>query len=473
MLLSKIYLLKTIDRNILIGFILLQLIISIPFISSHAIALDEPFSIYWANQSWGELFTMFGQENNPPLHFILLKVWIGLFGDSAISVRSLSLIFGCLTIIPLYKLGLRQNNRILAILLSFLFIANNFHHYHILEARTYPILTFAFTWMLLILNRIVHQEKFNPLELGFVYALILYTHYLGVFILFFTGIILILYVKKWIRNWTQVILSFAIGVILFIPGILLFIARLNAFNASKTWVPSPHWTEIYGNILRFFNGSLATIVLGILFIGLFIFQYGVKTKSYFHGVFSNPSFWIIPFFIINYFGLYLISIIFQPIFLDRYLLYTSILLFLSLTVFIQPLLNKYNYSVLLLIVPYLVFFNFKPENNREPDLISEFVNEKYDSTTAIIICPPTYDLTFLYHYDHDLFLNQANLESHLIFPVYNKENLPDGYENYIFVDAHAEFTLPENGIFEELNSRKSIKDQRLFKGDYKVVIFGD
>ena len=40
-----------------------------------------------------------------PLYFKLLKYWVVLFGDSAYSMRFLSLIFGVLAIFAIYKVG--------------------------------------------------------------------------------------------------------------------------------------------------------------------------------------------------------------------------------------------------------------------------------------------------------------------------------------------------------------------------------
>ena len=93
------------DYKIIIGLITLQLLVTLPFISSAPISIDEPFSIFYAQQDIGEFLPFLNQGNNPPLHFILLHYWINLFGISSFSVRSLSLLFSILTIPVLYNFG--------------------------------------------------------------------------------------------------------------------------------------------------------------------------------------------------------------------------------------------------------------------------------------------------------------------------------------------------------------------------------
>jgi hypothetical protein len=50
--------------------ILIKTCISLPFINSNPIDLDEPFSIFNAQLDLNELFQLFKHENNPPLHYL-------------------------------------------------------------------------------------------------------------------------------------------------------------------------------------------------------------------------------------------------------------------------------------------------------------------------------------------------------------------------------------------------------------------
>jgi mannosyltransferase len=79
----------------------------------HDIGLDpfwknELFSLYWIRNSFSFLLTEgLLTETNPPLHFVLLKAWTGLFGTSEIAVRSLSALASIACIPLIYGLGCR------------------------------------------------------------------------------------------------------------------------------------------------------------------------------------------------------------------------------------------------------------------------------------------------------------------------------------------------------------------------------
>lgn len=60
---------------------------------------DEAYSILVAKQPVGELVHLVGLDTHPPLYYILLKTWAGLFGWTEISLRSMSAIALVLAII--------------------------------------------------------------------------------------------------------------------------------------------------------------------------------------------------------------------------------------------------------------------------------------------------------------------------------------------------------------------------------------
>src|SRR5207248_2146180 len=49
-----------------------------------------------------EMLERTARDNHPPLYFLLLKTWAALFGDSALALRALSIVLGCLTIVGMY-----------------------------------------------------------------------------------------------------------------------------------------------------------------------------------------------------------------------------------------------------------------------------------------------------------------------------------------------------------------------------------
>ena len=67
---------------------------------------DELFSVYFAERGPAYLLSEgWRTETNPPLYFLLLDGWIALFGQSAIAVRALSLLFGAATVPVVFLIG--------------------------------------------------------------------------------------------------------------------------------------------------------------------------------------------------------------------------------------------------------------------------------------------------------------------------------------------------------------------------------
>ena len=113
---------NTKENIIIIGIIILNLIIKILFLDSRDIILDEAFTIFNSQRDLDSLFDIFINENNPPLHFLLVHFWIKLFGYSVFKMRLLSLIFSVSTIYLIYNFCLKFFNIKTAILSSLILL---------------------------------------------------------------------------------------------------------------------------------------------------------------------------------------------------------------------------------------------------------------------------------------------------------------------------------------------------------------
>ncbi len=63
---------------------------------------DEAFSVYLSEPSFTEIIRRTSGDFNPPLYYFLLHIWIGLFGNSVIALRSLSIIAFILLVITVH-----------------------------------------------------------------------------------------------------------------------------------------------------------------------------------------------------------------------------------------------------------------------------------------------------------------------------------------------------------------------------------
>jgi len=464
-------------KSLLIVFalILLKLVISIPFLTSQPIDLDEPFSIYHAQKSLSHLISIFKTENNPPLHFILLHFWEQLFGIGALSVRSLSLLFSLLTIPILWKIATQFINFKAAILLCLLFIFSDYHHYHGLEARTYSLLVFEYSLLLYFLMKILlstskTKSKYYVM-VGFLNALLFYTHYIFPFIVLSEiGLILVFY-----RNvdWKKLGFTAVIFVSLCLPWIPIMLTRVDSIQTSGTWVSTAQFSELYGFINKFFNDRWVFLTLILISVGLFLFY-----KHRFIAFLSENKkavIILVILFIIPFIGTFILSKYGGiHLFLDRYLFFLTIPLFTLCAIVFSQNGKVFQYSALIFTLIFILRFDLKIDNHRDGDKLAKYVRSTGIKT--IVIAPDYYDLTFMYHYNQNFFKDEylrINELKNGIYPLINEQTLEqlESKRQLVVIDADYSFSHPTDTSLEWIKRNFTLNSQRIFKGNYSVSVY--
>lgn len=98
-------------------------------------------------------------ETNPPLYHLLLYLWVRLTGSSVFALRFLSLILGVLTVSLVYQLARLIFGELVGLLAALLCAISPFLIYYSQEARMYALATFATTFSMLLLAKIVSGDK--------------------------------------------------------------------------------------------------------------------------------------------------------------------------------------------------------------------------------------------------------------------------------------------------------------------------
>jgi uncharacterized membrane protein len=139
---------------------------------------DEAFSYLMAKLPLIELLAKTAQDSNPPLYYLVLKLWMFVWGSSELSMRTLSLLFfwgtlyvAFITMRNVFHFSFRKS---LTFLL--LFLANPILHYFAFEVRMYSMLSFF--GMLFIFAVFTHNAKLSQISL----ICGLFTHYFFLFI---------------------------------------------------------------------------------------------------------------------------------------------------------------------------------------------------------------------------------------------------------------------------------------------------
>jgi 4-amino-4-deoxy-L-arabinose transferase-like glycosyltransferase len=453
-----------------------KLVLGILFINRLSIDLDEPFSIFHAQKNLDALGHLFVSENNPPLHFYLLHFWIKWFGVSAEATRSLSLIFSVLTLQILFQIGRKILHEHLGILLMILFTCSNYHHSFGLEARGYALFTFLFAVLILLLVSI--QQKVNIIQsglLGIVCAALFYTHYIAIVVI--PWVILLYFIISIVQNSKKSWWSFAISVLIFtlllLPYFPIFMERLNHVQEAGTWVDRPHWSALYGLLNKFLNGPLTLILFMVILVGL-IFSKRLIYKSFPLNKRLTPIAMVFLLAVGIYMSTFFISLIGNTsVFLDRYLFFLSLGMYIVLGYATIKLINKNLKIIVLPILIFILGFNPFRTHNRESDVLVAYAKSFNGS---YVITPPHYDLTFIYHGDQALFRAQKEgsvLFPHDIYPIYgfHEIEIKNLKKPVVLIDAGARFLYGEEKLKSELLEQLTLVEQREFAGGYWVYVF--
>src|SRR6185369_1940129 len=104
------------------AFVVLTVIVALGFalrawhLGAESLWLDEAHSILQAKAWWKTIWVLSTLvEPNPPLYFTLMKFWLHAFGDSEAAARSMSVLFGTLTIVMVFIFARRAGGTRLAL----------------------------------------------------------------------------------------------------------------------------------------------------------------------------------------------------------------------------------------------------------------------------------------------------------------------------------------------------------------------
>ncbi len=225
---------------------------------------------------------------SPPFYNLLLHFWIILFGESEFAVRSLSVIFGILTILVVYFVGADLFNKRTALFSSLILAISPFHIAFSQDVKMYALLSFLGILSVYFFYKTLFSKKKNYwLIYFFVTTLMLYTHNWAIF-LFIAENIFFLLVRKHTTNTKKYLLSQLFIVLCYIPWLpILFNQIIN----SKIHVFLP-LSDIYAiwAILAIYCGKVIRIgeslydvgpfpsVIGISLYGLLFFL-GLSIKG--------------------------------------------------------------------------------------------------------------------------------------------------------------------------------------------------
>jgi len=277
---------------ILAGILLAGTILRFFHLSILDVGNDEIYNIVISSLSLPKIYYAVSKEIHPSLWYYILHFWM-YFGKNLIILRTLSVLFGILSIPLFYFLGKKFYGEKVGILSALFLSLSPFHIYYSQEIRMYSSGLFLAGLQLWIFLRILESNnKYNIAGFIILTALSFYNHYSSFYILFGeTVFLLIMWTQKryleLIRSW---IISLFIIFILYLPGTYILFCQtimVHKFGSKElieNVYPMPDLkiipTTFYNLIFWGYFNMQVKILFIILIIILFFcgLRTGIKDK---------------------------------------------------------------------------------------------------------------------------------------------------------------------------------------------------
>jgi mannosyltransferase len=239
--------------------------------------MDEALSVGISSHSLSAIPGVLRMDGSPPLYYLLLHVWMSVFGNTETDTHWLSLVFGMLAI-PLgawaaQSLFGRRAGWIAAVL----FALNPFITAYSQETRMYTIMV---VWGLLatvgLIQGFVYRRRKFLIMYALAQAVMLYTHAWGIF--FGVGAVVSLipvYLHSEERRalLKDAVFSFGAAGILFLPWLptLLF----QAANTGSPWDSAPNFgapVQISRNLMGGDRATTALVLAACIGLASYLFS---------------------------------------------------------------------------------------------------------------------------------------------------------------------------------------------------------
>lgn len=265
--------------------ILLFIIARLWQLTSSCLWFDEIFSIHAAEHSWSTLTHFVAADLvHPPLFYVLLKLWIGIGGESLLWLRLFPAIVSIAAIAPIVllarELGLTRSETSLALLLL---AVNGYLIKYAQEVRMYSLLfllSACSLWLFVsVLQSRTQNSPWRIVALTAVNLLMVYTHYYG-WLLVALQLIAILVMHR--RLAKQFIIGSAILVLAYIPWLVQVARAYQSTRADQNigWIPRPGVRALFESITMLnqpfiFPVSTADERVSFFLVGLVLLIFGV------------------------------------------------------------------------------------------------------------------------------------------------------------------------------------------------------
>ncbi len=456
----------------------IALIIRLIGITSESYWLDEAVSIKQAQENYSTAIEMVKSDIHLPLYTVLLHFWVKLFGITELSSRSLSLMFGVLSLFMVYLLARKLFCEKIALISLALTAVSPIMTYYSQEARLYSL----FVLLVLVsfyffIEYIEKKDNKNLLFYLFFSLLLIYTHLFSFLVIIAQNMYVLYFYRFKIKKLLKWFLCQLALFMLFTPWIPTLIKQVNR-TLSVMWIPKPNPGIVIKTFVEFFGNTLNLLIF--IFVLVVIIQrkkFEAKSKE---NIILLGIWILVPFAIVIAY-----SSMFSSVYNTRYLLFTLPAILMLFSVFIDKIAEKnktFSYILIaILIISSLnsVFTQLERMDKDDWRDVSIYVKENVKENETIFIDPFYHQQPFTYYYDIDCFkesdIPTCNFNRHEILSLdweatccsdnskltsnSGKNALSDYLDKNVWLISDRSWmytTMPNESLFKYINNRKKL-----------------
>jgi mannosyltransferase len=200
--------------------------------------IDEGISVGLAHHHWSSIPSLLKQDGSPPAYYMLLGLWIRLFGDGERATHTLSLLFGLAWIPLAYAAARSLFDRRTGLICALLAALNPFLTYYAQETRMYELeaflsLAIAYTYV----EGVLRGRRLWAALLVPAVALMLYTHNWGLFVCVGLAVTTAIFARERLKLFGVVTLAIAL---LYAPWLPTLFSQARHTGAPWSTAPSIH-----------------------------------------------------------------------------------------------------------------------------------------------------------------------------------------------------------------------------------------
>ncbi len=395
---------------------------------------DEACSLNIAAYNWWDILFNYNTITPipKPVYFVLLKLWTALFGYTEFAARLLSVIFGVLAIVLIYKLAKMLFGVSTGLISAFILSVSSYNIYYSQQARYYTMFLCLSLLSMILFLKVFKGDNFR-LRVAYILtiSLMLYTFPIGTYILIMQNIFFIIFKnrtkqrRKWLRM--QIILAIISLPLLIIPVIDSRYANYDEKFAISRPTPQNLIETLnvfsYGGFKQGAAGMGFEIessrlriprLLTFLFCFIFILSIFYREKKFLQDTdllrHKDKILLLWLWLFITLFGFYLFSILFKPIFLTRYFIAVAPAFYIAIGYSIYRM--KKIKPILILIITILTCFSlnilYYPGYKNGWRSVADSLKYRIQKNDFIVFAPLMQIIPFWYYYKYDQIKNFNN-----------------------------------------------------------------